>query len=57
MSKENIFTIGDSYNDIEMIKNFNGYCVNNAKEEIKKISQKQYKSVSKLIEELLGKEE
>ena len=57
VGKKNIFTIGDSYNDIEMIKNFNGYCVNNAKEEIKRISQKQYKSVSKLIEELLGKEE
>lgn len=54
ITKENIFTIGDSYNDIEMIANFNGYCMKNAQDEIKKISKKQYRSVSKLIEELLG---
>lgn len=54
ITKENIFTIGDSYNDIEMIANFNGYCMKNAQDEIKKISKKEYRSVSKLIEELLG---
>lgn len=57
ITEENIFTIGDSYNDIEMISSFNGYCVKNAENEIKKISKKEYISVSELIEELLGEEE
>lgn len=57
ITEENIFTIGDSYNDIEMISSFNGYCVKNAENEIKKISKKEYISVSELIKELLGEEE
>ncbi len=55
ISKQNIFTIGDSYNDIEMIQKFNGYCVSNAVKEIKDISKKEYVSVSDLILELLEK--
>ena len=54
VDKQNIFTIGDSYNDIEMIKNFNGFCVSNAEKEVKNISIKEYQSVSELINEILG---
>lgn len=54
IKKQNIFTIGDSYNDIEMIESFNGFCVTNAEKEIKNISIKEYNSVSELIDELLG---
>ena len=52
--KQNIFTIGDSYNDIEMIEKFNGYCIFGAEEEVKNISTKEYTSVSELINGILG---
>lgn len=55
INKKNVFTIGDSYNDIEMIENFNGFCVTSAENEIKNISTKEYISVSELIDELLEK--
>lgn len=54
VEKQNIFTIGDSYNDIEMIQTFRGFCVKNAEEEIKNVSIKEFVSVSELIDELLG---
>ena len=54
VDKQNIFAIGDSYNDIEMIKNFNGFCVSNAEKEVKNISIKEYPSVSELINVILG---
>ena len=55
INKKNVFTIGDSYNDIEMIENFNGFCVTSAENEIKNISTKEYISVSELIDKLLEK--
>lgn len=54
VDKQNIFTIGDSYNDIEMIKKFNGFCISNAEKEVKNISFKEYTSVSELINEIIG---
>ena len=54
VNTQNIFTIGDSYNDIEMIENFNGFCVQNAEKEVKNISIKEFTSVSELINEILG---
>ena len=52
IDKQNVFTIGDSYNDIEMIKSFNGFCVENAQQEVKDVSIKVCSSVSGLINEL-----
>lgn len=54
VKKDNIYTIGDSYNDIEMITDFNGCCMENAENEIKQICNQKYKSVSEIINELLG---
>lgn len=54
--KENhnqIYVIGDSENDLDMIKEYCGYCVENAVEEVKQVSTKIYKNVSSLINELL----
>jgi HAD superfamily hydrolase (TIGR01484 family) len=48
-----VYVIGDSDNDITMIKKYNGYCVKNASIEVKKISSKIYDSVSSLIDELM----
>ena len=52
IDKQNVFTIGDSYNDIEMIKSFNGFCVENAQQEVKDVSIKVCSSVSELIDEI-----
>ena len=37
ISRDNVYTIGDSYSDIEMIKDFNGYSMVNSVEELKNI--------------------
>lgn len=50
ITKENIYTIGDSFNDIEMIKNFNGYASPKAVDALKTVAIKQLNSVSQLIE-------
>ena len=44
-----IYTIGDGYSDIEMVKKFNGYAMKNCVEELKKVAKKQYEGVSELI--------
>lgn len=49
LSKENTFTIGDGYSDIEMIKDFNGYAMKNSVEELKEVAKKEYDSVHELI--------
>ena len=51
--KDNVYTIGDSYNDVEMIEKFNGYSIENAKEEVKKVSKGECSSVSKLIKKII----
>lgn len=54
ISKKEIFTIGDSLNDIEMIREFNGFCVTVSHPEIKEISSKEFDSVGDCIAYLLG---
>ena len=51
--KKNVYTIGDSYSDIEMIKDYNGYAMINAVDELKEISINEYESVSNLIDEII----
>ena len=52
LSKENVYTIGDGYSDIEMVKNFNGYAMKKSVDELKKVAKKEYDSVSELINEI-----
>ena len=47
-----IYTIGDSYNDLEMIKAFNGYTVENGADEIKKAAKGVFGGVWELISSL-----
>lgn len=54
IKKDNVYTIGDSYNDVEMVEKFNGYAMENAKEEVKKVSKGECSSVSKLIKEIIN---
>jgi len=54
ISDKNIYTIGDSFNDLEMLEAFNGYCMNTSEEFIKeRIAQISF-SVADVIEELCG---
>ena len=52
IKNKNIYTIGDGYSDIEMIKKFNGYGMNCSVEEIYKKAKGIYPSVSKLIQDI-----
>ncbi len=47
-----IEVIGDSDNDYEMIKDFNGVCVSIANDNVKKVSKKIYKNIDLFIDEL-----
>ena len=47
--KKNVFTIGDGINDIDMIKNYNGYRVKNSYMELSSITNKVVDSVSDLL--------
>ncbi len=49
LKKENILTIGDNLNDIEMVKEFNGFTVENSIKSIKKAAIKEYKTVKDLM--------
>lgn len=53
LNKNEVYVIGDGYSDIEMIKDFKGYAMQNSVEELKKIAKKQYNSVSELIKEIM----
>ena len=53
VSRDNAYTIGDGYSDIEMVKDFNGYAMVNSVDELKNIAKKQYKSVSELINDIM----
>ena len=49
VDKDFVSVIGDDLNDIPMLEKYNGYAVNNAKDEVKAVSLKIYNSVSDLI--------
>lgn len=49
INKNNVYVIGNGYSDIEMVKEFNGYCMTESIDELKKIAKKEYDSVSTLI--------
>ena len=51
--EENVHTIGDGYSDIEMIKKYKGYCMENSIEELKKYALREYSSVSSMLEDIL----
>lgn len=53
IKRQNVYTIGDGYSDIEMVKNFNGYAMQESVDELKKVAKKEYSSVSELINEII----
>lgn len=55
LSMENIYVIGDSDNDYEMIKNYNGVCIDTSCTEVLSIAKNKYKSVRDYITDILKK--
>lgn len=53
--KEFVYTIGDGYSDVDMIKSFKGYAMENSVDEVKRVAIKEVSSVSVLIQELCHK--
>lgn len=53
MKQNDVFVIGDSINDLEMITQYHGFCVENAEPNIKAVAVKIYPHVYNLIEELM----
>ena len=53
ISRCDIFTIGDHLNDLEMIKDFNGYTLPWGKKEVKDVSQGKVLSVSSLVKKIM----
>ncbi len=52
IKKTNIYTIGDGYSDINMVKDYSGYAVKKSVIELKKVAKKEYSSVSEMIMEI-----
>lgn len=49
-----IYTIGDNYTDLEMIKKYNGYCMKNSVLDVKKAAIMEMESVSNLIDLIIN---
>lgn len=54
ISKDDVYTIGNGYNDISMIQNFNGYCMKNSVDELLEKCPNQVASVAELIDKLIN---
>ncbi len=50
--KNNIYAVGDGYNDIMMINLFNGYCMENSVKELLDICPNKVKNISSLIKHI-----
>lgn len=55
LNTKDIYTIGDSYSDIEMIKEFNGSIMKESIQELKELNKKEYESVSDLVNDIKNK--
>jgi len=53
IDKKNVYTIGDGYSDILMVKEFNGYCMKESVPDIKEYAIEEVDSVSKLLEKII----
>ena len=54
IEKKDVFTIGDGYSDIEMVKKYNGCCMKDSVDELKQYSINEYESVSIFIDDIIG---
>ncbi len=56
MNANEIYTIGDSYNDISMIEYYGGFTLNHASDEVKQVANKVVDSVAIAIKEVMAQE-
>lgn len=56
INHSNIYTIGDGYSDIKMIKDYKGACMINSIPELLQLNVSKYNSVSEFIENILLEE-
>ena len=54
VNKKDVYVIGDSYNDYDMIKEYNGVAMTTSYPEILEIVNKTYSSVSDYIKDILN---
>ncbi len=55
INKNDVFTIGDSYTDLNMIKDFNGYAMKKSVKELIDVAHGEVRSVTELIERIISK--
>ena len=53
LTMSDIYVIGDSYNDLEMIRDYKGVCMATSYKEVLDVSKKVYKSVRDYIYDIL----
>ncbi len=53
INKEDIITVGDSENDIDMLKNFKSFAMENALDEVKKVSGGTVKDITEIISQYM----
>ncbi|MDF2657063.1 MAG: HAD-superfamily hydrolase, subfamily [Bacillota bacterium] len=51
--KENVLVIGDNFNDLDMILEFNGFSVDSGRSEVIAIARKSFESIAGLIDEYI----
>lgn len=54
ISRENIYTVGDSFNDLEMLEAFNGFCMESGEETVKNKILNKCSSVEEVIYKIIG---
>ena len=54
IGQEKIYTIGDGYSDIEMVKDYNGYAMKESVNELKNVALEEIESVRDLIRKIEG---
>lgn len=54
IKQNNIFTIGDSFNDLKMLETFNGFCMQKSEELIKQKITRKCTSVEEIIDIVIG---
>ncbi|OKZ73518.1 MAG: hypothetical protein BHW00_07450 [Clostridium sp. 26_22] len=54
IGQEKIYTIGDGYSDIEMVKDYNGYAMKESVDELKNVALEEIESVRDLIRKIEG---
>jgi hypothetical protein len=52
IDSKNVFTIGDEFNDLPMIKDYNGYVMKNSNQNLLKYALDSYNGVHELIEDI-----